>query len=83
MTLIRNLKITIAHFFKNWNKILESLKFFILFFSPQKYDSNGNKKKNFIQLLLEAETSDFDMSEDGFIDYSNKNLIKNLSLDVK
>ena len=47
-----------------------------------KYDPNGIKKKNFIQLMLEAETNNIDMNEDGFVHYADKSLNKRLTLNV-
>ena len=47
-----------------------------------KYDPNGIKKKNFIQLMLEAETNNIDMKEDGFVQYAEKSLNKRLTLNV-
>ncbi len=41
-----------------------------------------NKRKNFIQLLLEAETNQSDMNEDGFSDFTKTNLSKKLTIDV-
>lgn len=41
-----------------------------------------NKRKNFIQLLIEAESDQNEIIEDGFSDYTKTNLTKKLTIDV-
>ena len=40
-------------------------------------------RKNFIQLLLNAETNDVEKNEDAYIDYKSVNLSKTLTMDVR
>jgi len=41
------------------------------------------KRKNFIQLLLNAETDALDTSGDGLIDYKSANIDKKLTMNVR
>ena len=40
-------------------------------------------RKNFIQLLLNAETDDLDTNEDAYIDFKSVNLCKTLTMNVR
>ena len=42
----------------------------------------GNRKKNFIQLLIDAESSKVETNDDGLNDFTHLNLNKKLTMDV-